>query len=836
MPESTTVAVRTLCEFTSKWGDLDLRFTPSPTAQQGIAGHAEVTSRRGSHYQKEVQVTGSYRHMQVRGRADGYDPQRKRLEEIKTHRGSLDKLPENHRQLHWAQAKVYAWLMCQQLELPGMEVALVYFDIASQQETVLAEHHEAASLKLFFEDLCERYLRWAELEDAHRLSRDCALSALTFPHEEFRLGQRVLAEAVYKANATACCLLAQAPTGIGKTMGVLFPTLKAVPGQRLDKVFFLTAKTPGRQLALDALQRLQTNYGTSYCNQSAAGGTALSAAPHLPLRVLEMVAKEKACEYPDKACHGDSCPLAKGFYDRLPIARQAAVESVTLSRQALRTLALQHAVCPYYLSQEMLRWSDVVVGDYNHFLDLNAILNGLTVSENWRVSVLIDEAHNLVSRSRQMYTGELDRGHLKRLRNDAPPALKNALDRVNHAWNALLREQGSPPSKVQTGAGIAGQGPSQATGQDPVSWNGQTTGGASSYAVHEKLPEKLLQALKKMTADMADFFAESPVKPDGLLQDFYFDALFFLRLADLHGTHSLFDVSLTGNKNSVLCLRNVVPGPMLKERWLAAHSVTLFSATLSPAQYLLDMLGLPVGASGVDSAENAGTADTAESSAKSTGAGVARTIVKGTAWVDVPSAFEAQQLQVHVSRHISTRFHDRAHSLDSLVAVMSGQFAQTPGNYLAFFSSFDYLTQAADALTALHPGIPVWQQARRMDESAREDFLARFTPRSQGIGFAVLGGAFGEGIDLPGARLIGAFIATLGMPQINPVNEQIRQRMQACLGRGYDYTYLFPGIQKVVQAAGRVIRTPQDKGVVFLMDDRFAHAEVQALLPVWWQA
>jgi DNA excision repair protein ERCC-2 len=387
-----------------------------------------------------------------------------------------------------------------------------------------------------------------------------------------------------------------------------------------------------------------------------------------------------------------------------------------------------------------------------------------------------------------MYTGELDHSHLKRVRSAAPPQLKNALDAVHRAWNALLKEQGK------------GHKPAP----DPA------TSSSGSYTVHEKLPDKLLQALKKMTAGMADFFAGNPASPasrtggakeDALLQDFYFDALFFLRLADLHGAHSLFDVSMPDSKNSVLCLRNVVPGPLLKDRWLACHSATLFSATLSPARYLEDLLGLP----------------------------------DSVAWIDVPSAFDARQLQVHVSRHISTRYRDRQQSLSSVVTLMAGQYAQTPGNYLAFFSSFDYLAQVADALAAMHPQIPVWLQDRRMDEAARDAFLARFKPHSQGIGFALLGGAFGEGIDLPGTRLIGAFIATLGMPQVNPVNEQIRERMQACLGRGYDYTYLFPGIQKVVQAAGRVIRTPQDKGVVFLMDDRFGRAEVQALLPVWWQ-
>ena len=337
MSEFYNVAVRTLCAFTVKQGDLDLRFTPSPTALQGMAGHADVTSRRGAHYLREVSLQGVYRHLWVRGRADGYDPQLNRLEEIKTHRGNIEKLPDNHRQLHWAQARVYAWLMCEQLGLPDMEIALVYFDIMSQQETLLTERRDAASLQRFFEALCQRFLHWVDLETAHRCGRDAALQALAFPHPEFRCGQRVLAESVYKANTAARCLLAQAPTGIGKTVGTLFPVLKAMPGQQLDKVFFLTARTPGRQLALDALQRLKDT------------------SAQLPLRVLEMVAKDKACEHPDKACHGGSCPLAKGFYDRLPVARQAAVQAGPWNRQAMRELALAHSVCPYYLSQEMLR-------------------------------------------------------------------------------------------------------------------------------------------------------------------------------------------------------------------------------------------------------------------------------------------------------------------------------------------------------------------------------------------------------------------------------------------------------------------------------------------------
>ncbi|MGU1584307.1 ATP-dependent DNA helicase, partial [Pseudomonas aeruginosa] len=316
------VAVRALCEFSAKRGDLDLRFTPSPSALEGIAGHTLVTSRRPAHYQREVALDGRYRHLQVRGRADGYDPQANCLEEIKTHRGDLALQPANHRHLHWAQARVYGWLLCAERKLEEVELALVYLEVGSQKETRFVERVRADELRLFFESQCQAFLAWAEQELAHRERRDRELAALRFPHAEFRHGQRQLAEAVYKAASAGCCLMAQAPTGIGKTIGTLFPQLKAMPGQRLDRLFFLAAKTPGRALALHALRSLE----------GETGG--------LPVRVLELVARDKACEHPDKACHGESCPLAQGFYERLPAARAAAVEARWLDQARLREVAL----------------------------------------------------------------------------------------------------------------------------------------------------------------------------------------------------------------------------------------------------------------------------------------------------------------------------------------------------------------------------------------------------------------------------------------------------------------------------------------------------------------
>ena len=769
---SWVVAVRALCDFTARQGDLDLRFTPSPTAQEGMAGHALVAARRGPGYQPELSLSGCHGLLRVRGRADGFDAARGRLEEIKTHKGPLEAMPANHRHLHWAQLKVYGALLCEALSLPEVELALVYVDVGTQRETVLVERHTAAALRAGFEALCERFLAWARQEQAHRRDRDAALRALAFPHAAFRAGQRELAEAVYRAAVSGRCLLAQAPTGIGKTVGTVFPLLKACPGQGLDKLFFLSAKTSGRALALRALETLQ---------------------PAGPLRTLELVARHTACEHPDRACHGESCPLARGFYDKLPAARAAALAQspVVLDRGRVRAVALAHGVCPYYLGQELARWCDVVVGDYNHYFDLHAMLHALAQMNQWRVGVLVDEAHNLVERGRRMYSAELHQARLDEVRDHAVAALKKPLDRLRRAWQALNK------------APAGGEGQEG----DPDEAAAPVDGPADGYTVHDTLPSRWLGALQQVASAIGDHFSEHPTEVDGELQAFYLEALHFLRLAELFDTHTLCDVTRhppgRGRRGitSTVCLRNVFPAPFLGPRFAAARTVTLFSATLQPEGHCREMLGLP----------------------------------PDTPWVDVDSPFQAAQLTVRVARHISTRYRDRAASLPLLVAVMARQWEAAPGNYLAFFSSHDYLAQVAERFQALHPQVPVWLQARGMGEDAQREFLARFTADGQGIGFAVLGGSFAEGIDLPGRRLIGAFIATLGMPQVNPVNEHIRQRLDGLLGDGHACTYLYPGLHKVVQAAGRVIRTDTDQGVLHLLDDRFQRRDVRRLLPRWWK-
>ncbi|MFG6458054.1 ATP-dependent DNA helicase [Roseateles sp. BYS96W] len=765
-----TVSVRSLCEFTAKQGSLDRRFTPSATALEGQAMQLAVLARRSPGYEIELPLEGQVGRLRVRGRADGYEADVNRLEEIKTIRGPVDLIPENRRALHWAQLETYGALIAADRGLEELELALVYVDADSQHETVIRDKLTAAALQAAFEARCAQFEAWAAQEAAHRTARNEGLAALPFPKGELRPGQRLLAEAVYRVAANGRHLLAQAPTGIGKTLGTLYPLLRAMPGQQLDKIGYLTCKGTGRITALEALHALRER------------------TPGQALRVLTLVAKEQACEHPTKACHGDACPLAHGFYDKLPAARAEAVQAGWLDAPAQRRVALKHGVCPYYLGQELLRWADVVVGDVHHAFDPYGQLYGLAQAQGWKLALLVDEAHNLIDRTRDMYSSQLSLTRVREAVAAAPASLRAPLRRLA---GELAR-----------------------AGRDQV----------EDYQPLTELPDNLAEALQRVGVALGEHVQNHPLEVGAMLE-FYFECLSLQRLLDRLDTHSLCDLQRsagrvvladepvnlsllqedepidTGDVREVLLsVRNIVPGHFLKERFEGCHSVTLFSATLGPPDYPRQLLGLP----------------------------------DDTAWIDVPAPFPPEHLTVQVA-HLSTRYEHREQSLDALVDVLATQYEQHPGNYLAFFSSFDYLDKAATRLALRHPQLPQWSQARSMGDAARRDFLGRFVEGGRGIGFAVLGGAFAEGVDLPGTRLIGAFIATLGLPPVSPIQDQIRERLDALFGADHGYADLVPGMQKVVQAAGRVLRSVDDRGWVWLLDRRYRRPDVRALLPVWWQ-
>lgn len=746
------ISVRTLCELTAKRGSLDQRFTPSPTALEGMMGHQAVTSRRAYSYQTEVSLTGEFQNIYVRGRADGYDPDHNQLEEIKTYKGHLDRMPDNHRQLHWAQAKIYGYLLCEERDLANLKIALIYYNVTSKDETPFIEDFTAIELKIFFEQHCEMLQVWAEQELAHRASRNEQLTTINFPHAEFRSGQRMLAESVYKTAKLDRSLMVQATTGIGKTLGTLFPLLKAMPETKLDKIFFLTAKSSGRELGLNAIRTIQHSN------------------PKLQLRTLELTSRQKTCEHPDKSCHGESCPLAMGFYDRLPAARLETLNQAMMDKVTVRTVAIKHQVCPYYLAQDIANWSDVVVGDYNYYFDLYAMLYAGTVLNEWKVSVLVDEAHNMIERARKMYSADLSFGRFNEMQSKAPKSLKGVLDKLSACWLSINRNQ------------------------------------SKAYEVYNHIPEDFELHLQRALTKITDYLAEHPTHNEVRLLNFYFDALQFSTLAESFGAHSLFDITKSDKKvglfqqETMFSIRNVIPARFLNKRFETASSSTLFSATLSPPTFYSDLLGLP----------------------------------DKTPFLDVDSPFDAAQLTVNVAKHISSRYKERPSSHKPIVDLIGHQYSEKSGNYIVFLSSFDYLSDVKCLFQEIHPHIPVRTQLRVMSEDDKKQFIKDFTLTSKGVAFAVLGGSFGEAIDLPGDRLIGAFIATLGLPQINQVNEQMRFRMDEIFGLGYEYTYLYPGLQKVVQAAGRVIRTTKDKGIIYLMDDRYSDYKIKKLLPKWW--
>lgn len=748
------VAVRTLCEFAARRGDLDHRYTPAPTSEDGIAGHGKVQARRGPRYLSEFTLKGECAGLQLSGRADGYDPLANRIEEIKTHRGDLARIAEPQRALHRAQLRAYGALHCQSSGRDSVELALVYFDIGKEKETVIKESASAESLWQELTELCEAYRQWAQQEESHWRARNQALTTLKFPYRDFRVGQRQLSETVYKNSLRGQTAMLQAPTGLGKTLGTLFPALMALPKAGQDRLFYLTTRNPGRRLALDSLRQLRD-----------------SQSEPLPLRILELSAKDHACEQPDKACHGESCPLAQGFFDRLPAARETAANfDGLLTRETLSRIAAGHRICPYFLAQEMARWSDVIVGDVNRMFDQHALLHGLTRQNEWRISLLIDEAHNLIDRARGMYSVTLRQSRLLQVRRQAPPELKGAMNRVASHWRALIRE---------------------AFPDDSAPTTDQPT-------FLEAIPKALLPSLNLLVSAITDYLTEQP--PDLALQELMFECLAFTRLADVFGEHSLCELKTGGRGKASLTIQNLIPADFLKPRFEASGSTLLFSATLSPGIYHRDLLGLP----------------------------------ESTCWQAIESPFGAHQLQVRFTSHVSTRRQHRNASLLPIAHLIAEQYRQQPGNYLAYFSSFTYLNAVLDTLRTHAPDIPTWQQRPDMGHDERNDFIDRFTVDGRGVGFAVLGGAFGEGIDLPGERLIGAFVATLGLPPFDPWHEILKQRLNDRFGAGYEYTYLYPGLQKVTQAAGRVIRTPEDRGVIWLIDDRYGQPQVRRLLPEWW--
>tara|TARA_R110002110_G_scaffold205066_7_gene417195 strand:+ start:343293 stop:345599 length:2307 start_codon:yes stop_codon:yes gene_type:complete len=751
------IAVGDLARFCHRRGDIDHRFNPSPSAEQGIAGHQRIYTRRPASYCSEHAVEYCHEEpglaLELRGRADGYDPAQRLLEEIKTCRVHPASIPEAVSDSHMAQARLYAALVAAQENHAQITVRLTWLNIDSDEEHSRDEVLSAAELSAFLALTLRRFSTWLHLLARLRQQRDASLKSLSFPYGEFRGGQRQLAELTYKCIDQAGQLLLEAPTGIGKTAAVLYPALKALPLSKHDRLVFVTAKTIGRRAAQDTLQRFR---------DAGYRGTALS-----------LTAKDSICLSPGRACHADDCPYAKSYYDKLPAAMDAAMNTPALRQQELEEIARQYEVCPYQLSLDLLPWVDVVIADQHYLYSLTAVLATAMAAGEERWSVLLDEAHNLPDRARSMYSASLEKMALMAAREEADKAMLRPLNRINRQMLELQKS----------------------------SWQ------ESEFDTRSDAPEALQQALQDWSADVSARLAEEPryLQQRPALMAFFFDALQFLRVAQHWGDDYRFEMTRGSARQSLrLTLNCLDPARLLRERHALAHSLTAFSATLSPLDWARGRLGLP----------------------------------EEAVCVQAQSPFAAQQLQVSLATDIDTRFHQREASLGRLAQTLGEWLAAHSGNCIIYFPSYRYLQDCLGRMESdarLPLSRCVWSQQLQQGAVAREALLELLHERTDVAAFCILGGVFGEGVDLPGEQLDSVVIVGVGMPQVNRDTQQLRAWYQRRNGAGFEYAFLYPGMQKVDQALGRVVRRMEDCGHALLIDPRYADSQYRALLPRWWQ-
>ena len=748
-----TIAVRELAEFCFRSGDIDYRYTAAPTGQQGIEGHQWVQSRRPSSYVSEYAVEETFdlgfMQLTLRGRADGFDQAQGLVEEIKTSRRSVDDIPASVTQLHEAQLELYAALICRAQDLSAVVVRLTYFNIDTQQEQRLERELLREPLERRLLQTLDRYASW--LEDWCRGSklRDESIHKLNFPHSQYRLGQRELAETTYKCISQGGQLMLQAPTGIGKTVAVLYPALKAIAAGKHRRLAFLTARTVGRRAAEDTVARFNDD--------------------GLSLRSLSLNARESVCLSPGKACHGDDCPYAAGYYDRLPVARAEALSEPVLNRESLLDLARRHTVCPYELAVDLMPWMDLVIADINYVYSLNASVAEVLSRDGEPWSVLLDEAHNLPDRARAMYSGELSKALLMAARKTLRGPLKSAFDRFNRGVLVLQKLPWSEPDFDSS----------------PV------------------LPEQLLQLLQRFSADISAVLAEDASALQAYPQalEFYFSALHMQRVCELFDTDFRYerirDDGLQSLRLRLNCLDSL---RLLRRRQSQLHALVAFSATLSPQFWMARQLGL---------------SDDAVA-------------------LELESPFAAEQLEVVIETAVDTRFKARRDSLERLQNTLLTWLQQHSGNCLVYFPSYQYLNDALPGMEQRLGDRCLMVQRRTDGQSEREALLEALVERRNVVAMCILGGVFGEGIDLPGDQLSSVVVIGVGLPQFNREREQLRQYFEHTLGRGFDYAYLYPGMQKVNQALGRVVRTDSDCGRALLIDARYANPDWRNLLPHWW--
>jgi DNA excision repair protein ERCC-2 len=755
------VSVRSLVEFVLQEGDLTSGgFQTRDRAQLGVQGHKHVQRSRPAGYETEVEI--AYRvddtdpPVEVRGRIDGLFASAAPviIEEIKTTTLSLDLVNEEYNRLHWAQAQCYAYMYCRQQHLSEIKIHLTYFHLDSQKEKTFERHFPLAELEVFFNNLITTYLAWFRKLRAWQVQRDQSIQALDFPYEGYRPGQRELAVAVYQAIRNHERLYVQSPTGVGKTIATLFPTVKALGQGLVTKIFYLTAKTPGRLVAESTLEDMRQ--------------------ANLHLKSVTLTAKEKICFCPPVHCDPEVCVYARDYFGKVKRALEEIDQHQAFTRPVIEQIAQQYQICPFEFSLDLALWVDCIIWDYNYVFDPRVYLHRFFDVETEGYVFLIDEAHNLPDRAREMYSAELDKKTVLDLQRSLKPHLP-ALAKKLRMINQILLELRKT-----------------CQAQD------------KQALVEYEPPEKLLQAIREFNQSAEDWLAlNQPAEFRQALLEFYFTCNNYLRTAETFDTFYVSYFERQGQsdlKAKIFCLD---PAPMLAAPLKRSQSSIFFSATLLPLDYFMQLL---------------------------TGAEEhPRRIFQ--------SPFPVENVSLLIHNGISTKYAQRADSYAALAGAIETICQAHVGNYLVFFPSYAYLAAVLELLKERLPERQLLVQDRGMTEAAREAFLTQFSAGNQEtlVGFAVMGGIFGEGIDLVGERLIGAVVVGVGVPQVCLERDLIKEYFDRQNGRGFAYAYQYPGFNRVLQATGRVIRTEADRGIMVLVDERFTHARYRRLFPSHWQ-
>ena len=753
------ISVRNLVEFILRNGDLVSGSSASDKEAmlKGSRLHRKIQKQMGSHYQPEVSLKKDTEYddliLRVEGRADGIFSQDDRfcIDEIKGVYKNLE-LMEEPVPVHRAQALCYAWIYLDEHELEEIDVQMTYAHLDTEVIKRFRETLTRAELKQWYEELTDSYHRWLAYQIEWRKKRNESMENLEFPFA-YRKGQREMVSGIYHAISKKEQIFIQAPTGVGKTMSAVFPAVRAIGQGMAETVFYLTARTITRTVAQDAFEILRDR--------------------GLLFKVVTITAKEKLCFCDKPECDPEKCPYAKGHYDRI---NDAVYELWTTEQSFDRETLLRHAqkrqVCPFEMSLDLAIWMDGVICDYNYVFDPNVCLKrffGENVSGNYLF--LIDEAHNLVDRGREMYSASICLDDVIETRKSVKPysqKLWKKLGKVKKQMEEL--KQNCSEWKVQENAGV--------------------------------LPVSLLS----VQGELDQLLEEPPSQElvDGIL-DFYFEVRDFLNISELVDDNYVVYTAFGEDGRFYEKLFCVNPAENLQKCLDKGNSTVFFSATLLPLQYYRKMLSTR--------SENFG--------------------------MYVESPFEQSKRLLMICRDVSSKYtrrgYEEYHKIAEYIARMSWQ---KKGNYMVFFPSYRLME---DVYQVYQDEFSVsWvrciSQHASMTELEREEFLNEFTEESEEtlVGFCVMGGIFSEGIDLIGDRLIGTAVVGTGLPQMSCEREILKDYYDEKGEQGFDYAYRYPGMNKVLQAAGRVIRTKEDTGTILLLDERFLNRDYRNLFPGEW--